>query len=842
MPGSRIVPPAEQLLDDVADAVLDGMPIDWTAAESSAGAAGAGVIRQLRLLESVARLQRGGLASATSITPAPVVPARVPERWGDLRVLERIGGGAFGDVFRAWDARLDREVALKILSTRVSSPEQADAIVHEGRLLARVRHPNVVTIHGADQIGDQIGLWMELVRGQTLDQLVRQGRRFSADDVTTIGLELSRALAAVHAAGLLHRDIKAHNVSRADDGRIVLMDFGTGREVGDQTSDLAGTPLYLAPEVLAGQPATVQSDLYSLGVLLFYLLTGAYPVTGRTFSEVRQAHERNARPGLRALRPDTRPGLARLIERAIDPRPERRYANAEALAKDLSALQRRPLVPPMRYAIAAAAAVVLVAVLASEIHARLTGDRRSLRARFASALGLAPDYFTDPRIAVMPFKTISDEARNRLLVDNVTSRLIQQLGIIDGLSVRSQTSSFQLKDQPRNLDDIARRLNVNLVLDGEAQLSGNTLRISAALVSVSGDPVWSDTVIRTLSTEGDVGEVVDNLTRQIVNAFRLKLGPTQRRYTTDIPTFEIYLKARALRDARLNRYDDAIPLFQDVIRRDPSFAPARVALAAVYSRSASNFPTPSGAGLAPGEAAALMTPHLQQAQQVDPMLGELHAAFGGLYSMTGRWTQAEASYRRAIELEPTLASIYGDFVLDTLLPWGRADDAVAVMREALSVDPLSADARRLLARAQVDAADFDGALENCTLVLQQDPEFLFADAICGFALMFKGRTDEALALFNKRRAANEGWIGYLHAITGRRADAEALRTRNLLVPQRVAVISAGLGDADRAFAALEALAARNPRRAALFFSTPHFAKLRDDPRAAVFRQKLGFPR
>ena len=834
----------EQFLDDVADAVLDGVPVDWAEAESSTGI-DAGVIRQLRFLESVAQLQRGVLASATSGSAAgAVVPRQMPERWGDLQLLERIGRGAFGEVFRAWDARLDREVALKILSTRVASPAHAEAIVHEGRLLARVRHPNVVTIHGADQVGDQIGLWMEFVRGQTLDTLVRQGKAFSADELAAVGLELSRAVGAVHAAGLLHRDIKAHNVVRADDGRIVLMDFGTGKALDDRsTAELAGTPLYLAPEVLAGQPATVQSDIYGLGVLLFYLLTGAYPVTGRSVSEVRRAHEGNERAALRALRPDVRPALARIVERAIDPRPERRYANADALGKDLAALQRRPFREQVAFALTAAAAFVLVAILASEVHARLTGDRRSMTSRLAGMVGLAADYRSRPVIAVMPFRTFSAEPRNRLVVDSVTAGLNHQLSIIDGLQVRSLTSTFLLKDIPRDLAEIGRRLDVNLVLEGDAHLTGNALRINAALVTIGDVRVWSAPVERVLTSESDIVDVVEELTRKIVNEFRLKLGRTQRRYkTTTMPTYAIYLEALALREARMRDARPAIPLFEEVIRQDPDFAPAQAALAMTYANRAFAYPNASGNALAPRDAVALMRPLLERAVEIDPMLGEVHAGFGKMYSLMGQWAQAEASFRRAIDLDPTITAVYGDYVLDVLLPSGRADESVATMQDALRVNPLSLDARQVLGRAQVSAGRPDEALENCAHVLEQDPAYPFADEICGLAHLSKGQTDAALDRFNKRPELNEHWIGYVYAITGRRADAEALAERNRHLPHRLAMIYAGLGDHDKAFEALERLAALNLRRAALYISGPEFAKLREDPRADAFHRKLGFPR
>ncbi len=344
------MPSSDRVGDDLVDAILEGSPIDWTAAESSSDQALRPLLGQLKVVAAIAAFARSDDASAA------------PMLWGHLQIVERIGGGAFGEVYRAWDTRLHREVALKLLPADCSAGDRrASAILHEGRLLARVRHPNVVTIYGAEQISNQIGLWMEFVRGDTLEHVLHQ-RKVSAVEAIGIGLELSHAIAAVHGAGLLHRDIKTSNVVRAEDGRIVLMDFGSGRELADDaSSDLAGTPLYLAPEVLNGQPATVQSDIYSLGVLLYHLVTGSYPVQARTVREVRVAHERGERTAVRIARSDVPPKLARIIERAIDPQPERRYKDAGALGAELAALKEGPRVARLAYALGVAAVLVVCA-------------------------------------------------------------------------------------------------------------------------------------------------------------------------------------------------------------------------------------------------------------------------------------------------------------------------------------------------------------------------------------------------------------------------------------------------------------------------------------------------
>ena len=276
----------EALLADLAGAILDGTSIDWDAVKSNADESDRPLIDHLQRLAGVADVHRR--------------PDVRVESWGHLRVLERIGGGAFGEVYRAWDTRLDREVALKLLPASAgASAERLTSIIEEGRLLARVRHPNVVTIYGAERRNGRIGLWMEFVAGRTLEHAIQHGHHFSAAEVLEIGIQLCHAITAVHAAGLLHRDIKAQNVMVEESGRVVLMDFGTGLELADRSAtELAGTPLYLAPELLEGRAATVGSDVYSMGVLLYHLLTGSYPVQASALGDLRLAHERRERTTL----------------------------------------------------------------------------------------------------------------------------------------------------------------------------------------------------------------------------------------------------------------------------------------------------------------------------------------------------------------------------------------------------------------------------------------------------------------------------------------------------------------------------------------------------------------
>jgi len=333
-------------LADLAARIADGAPIDWDAAQTSAGSRqDADAIRELEVLASIAQLHRQAITDslASAAPPEPPVerpPAESGSRvWGPLRILEPLGSGSFGDVFRAWDTSLDREVALKLMRHRHDSA--SDSIAREGQMLARISHANVMAIYGAQAIDGQVGIWGEYLRGRTLAQIVGQSGPLSAEETLVVADAVARALAAAHRAGLLHRDIKAQNVIREKGGRIVLMDFGLGRDAATESEptgrELAGTPLYLAPELFAGGRASVQSDLYSLGVLMFYLVTGTFPVVGRRLEDIASQHAAGRRQRLQDLRPDLPAPFVQLVERALEPDPAARFESAGAMQAAIAA-------------------------------------------------------------------------------------------------------------------------------------------------------------------------------------------------------------------------------------------------------------------------------------------------------------------------------------------------------------------------------------------------------------------------------------------------------------------------------------------------------------------------
>ena len=331
--------PEHNSLVRLAGAVADGERIDWDRELDESPPELRGKIRRLRVAETIRGVYRSlGGAEDPYSAEVEVEPA-TPLRWGPLRVLERLGGGACGEVFRAHDPTLQREVALKLLHAALAHGDESDErFLEEARRLARIRHPNVLVVHGAARHDGRVGLWTDLLEGKTLEQCLVQQGPFGAREAALVGIDLCRALAAVHAAGLVHRDVKTSNVMRERGGRIVLLDFssGTDRE-GRTRTTMLGTPFYMAPELFDGRDSGIAADIYSLGVLLYRLVTGRFPLEARRYSELREAHRSGERTPLRDLRPDLPTAFVQTVERALSPDPRERQAGAGEMEKDLAA-------------------------------------------------------------------------------------------------------------------------------------------------------------------------------------------------------------------------------------------------------------------------------------------------------------------------------------------------------------------------------------------------------------------------------------------------------------------------------------------------------------------------
>lgn len=343
----------DDVLHELAGQIAEGTAVDWDAARQRAVDSDR---RALEALIQIAALDAAHRDAAEAFDRAPSFASAAPQTWRHLTLLEKIGAGQFGTVYRAFDTTLQIDVALKLSPLHPHESFDTSAALQEARLLARIQHPHVVRVYGADETQGRAGIWMDLVRGTRLADLVKV-RPLSVSEAAAIGIQLCGALEAVHAGNVLHGDIKAHNVIRREDGSVVLLDFGAGRQITTHrpgTQDFAGTLVYLAPEVLRGGDRSERSDIYSLGVLLFHLVTGRYPVWADGIDAARAIHDRHGATPLREFQAGISPAFERSVARATAANPSDRYPSARALEDDLRALTRRAWWP-----VAASIAVLL---------------------------------------------------------------------------------------------------------------------------------------------------------------------------------------------------------------------------------------------------------------------------------------------------------------------------------------------------------------------------------------------------------------------------------------------------------------------------------------------------
>jgi TolB-like protein/Tfp pilus assembly protein PilF len=733
-------------LFDLAAAVADGARVDWAPVEEGlSGPEPKRLVEQFRLIARIAGVHRSqgdppepagnpeGPRSGAAGEPR-IGAANDLGRWGELILLEEVGQGSFGTVYRAHDPQLDRQVAVKLLRPTSPSREQlASRLLQEGRTLAQVRHPNVVTVYGAGDHEGRVGLWMEFVRGLTLEQMLARHGRFSAREAGVIGHELCGALAAVHYAGLVHRDVKAQNVMREEGGRLVLMDFGAGQKRSESggAGRVVGTPLYLAPEVLAGAEATIQSDIYSLGVLLYHLVTNDFPVKAATLRELRAAHERGEAMSLQDARPDLQSVFVRAVGRAIDSDPARRFPSArqmEAALAQLQGLGVKKAVPPKIG----------------------TSSKRPIR----GARHVGSDHRTDPHsatvpsepepsIAVLPFANLRTDQDDEYFSDGLTEEIINVLAQIPGLRVTARTSAFALRGKEPDIRKVAEVLGVRTILEGSVRRAGTRVRVTAQLVSAAdGYYLWSERYERETA---DVFAIQDEIAMAIAAALQIKLAlepAARRRHAPSLPAYEAYLKAQyhqwKFTPESLARSKE---LYENALRLDPQFALAQVGRAAYFLVLADRSFLPAR------EAMPLAREAARKALDIDPSLPDARAVLGviaGVYDYD--WAEAERQFKWAMASDPIPPLVrhwYGFFFLGLI---GRFEEAIVQNQRALQQDPLNLAFRLSLAMSLRAAGRMADAEMELRQILEIDPRFSLALMLLSIDCWARGRLPEAIAL------------------------------------------------------------------------------------------------
>lgn len=851
----------------LAESVADGAPVDWERLRTHATDDVRPVIDELRVLADLIRLHRSLPIEAVGVHPVVESTIKMPliGSWGHLALLDRLGGGSFGEVYRAWDRQLEREVALKLMRGEAAEDPRASRIAAEGKMLARVRHPNVITVYGAAVHGGRVGIWMERVRGATLEQLLQQRGPFSAREATLIGVDLCRALAALHAAGLIHRDVKAQNVMREDGGRVVLMDLGTARhsgEPGAQTSaDMAGTPLYLAPEIFDGAPASPQSDLYSLGVLLYRLVTASFPVRAATIEDLRAAHAGAAGVRLRDVRADLPSAFVRVVDRATASDPAARYATAGDLEADLIRGLEEPAFgardgaasEPGQVRRAFGWRVALAAVV-------VTLGLSALFWRGLSGPPAGPPAAPIRSIAVLPLANLSGDPAQQYFADGITDELIATLGAVDGIDVISRTSTMRFKGSTAALPEIARALGVGAVLEGSllvvpaeaaqpARLA--RVRVSARLLRAGNEAqIWKRTFERDLT---DVLRLQSEIAAAVAAGIGVELlrAPAPAAAGAQSPdAFDLFLRGRYQWNLRTREgFMRAIQYFREAIDRDPKYARAHAGLADAYALLSIYGLIPRAEALKQAETAA------RRALQLDGSLAEAHASLALIQMERLEWGAAAASFERALSLRPGYASAHHWYAA-YLVRNGQIEEALAEIGRAQELDPLSPVVTAQHGAILLQARRYDEAIARAGEALRLDPGYTRIRLAIAQAYAHKGDYARALAETNTIAAAGgtgvelSAIIGYIHALAGRRA--EALKVADGLATQfranqdgaayAAAIVYAGLRESDRVFEWLEQ--ARNSRDNAIadVKADPRFDSARTDPRFEKLLASIGLAR
>ncbi len=830
-------------LDRLSEAVADGTAIDWNRVRSLATSDGdQTVIEQLRIIAAISTLHRTSDPGPSAVdvqAGAEIAPPVDARAWGSLFILGELGNGSFGRVFRALDPHLQREVALKVLR---SADDPAAHLVAEARLLARIRHPNVVTVYGADVVDREVGLWMELVRGRTLASIVAAHGPFGAGEAAVIGATLCRALAAVHQAGLLHRDIKAQNVMREDGGRIVLMDFGAGRDLADVNagSRTVGTPVYLAPEVLTGAPATVRSDIYSLGVLLFFLTTGRYPAVAATLSELRGLHARGDVTELRDLRPDLPPEFVEIVTRALDRDPSARYESAGRLEQALlrmiapvadEAVEGRTATPDAQAHRTRIRSAVVAGALAATIAVALVATWRWTR---NAALERTPS------IAVMPLRNLSGDSSKEYLADSLTDVLITQLTKIKGLRVLSYSAVLPLKAQSKTPTELSSTLGVRYVLAGAIAIDGTSIRTTVQLVDGrNGETEWAEEYTRGPSgLLGQQSEIAKTVVARLKGDLAPEIaGRLELKRSVSAEGQDLFLRGQTANDGAIADFVGSVRYLERAVIVDPQFADAWAALSLARVRRTNQVRPPDReAQYKRARTEAL------KALELDPMLAVAYTALGNLrFYHDWDWNGAEAAFRRATELAPGDGSAHYRYSL-LLAGESRADEAIEAARRALALDPMGWRPALNLGTILYYARRYDEAARETQRVLQLSPGLNVATyQLCHIASA-TNHLDEAVSQCEDSVAKGNRINGLLelsriHALAGRRQQAEAILTAlrsspesASINPDNFAFIYAALGDRDSAFALLEQALAMKAGNLLWIRVDPRFDLLRSDPR------------
>ena len=736
------------------------------------------------------------------------------------RLLERIGRGGMGVVWKAEDLRLRRLVALKFLPQGIQSTSPSlSRFQVEAQAVAALNHPNICGIYDVDEAEGMVFLSMTYIDGETLAEKLRAGP-LPVAAASGIARHIAEGLQVAHAKNIIHRDIKSSNIMISRDDEVKILDFGLARVswAPELTHDgtVLGTPAYMSPEQASGHDVDLRTDLWSLGIVLHEMIVGRRPFSGETRETLIRAIVHQPLGEIKSALGRIPPGLERIIRKLLEKNPDDRYRDATALLEELS-----------------------------ESNSASRGEAGVL------SLNKAREEAQHvPSLAVVPFANLSSDPDNEYFSDGLTEELIDALAQIHGLRVMSRTSAFAMKGKTDDIRAIGEVLKVDSVLQGSVRKAANRLRINVQLVRTSdGSVAWSQRYDRELD---DVFAIQEDIALRVVEALKARLLVEEtallgNRHAKNIQVYDLYLQGTyCIRQMTPTTLNMARGYFEQALREDPDYAPAHAGIASYhYLLGFYNI-------IPPKQALAMALKSARKALELDSGLAEAHRITGEvLMDLDWDWTGAEEHFRKAIELSPGQANIRCSYML-LLMKLRRFADAHNQLAMALELDPVAPYLSSALAYLYYYERDYPRARQAIEKTLELDPNHFEVQGCQGLVYLEQKNFDAAIEAFRKARDLSQGhplslaFLAYGLAVAGRRqesrtllAELEELCKSIYISPGYIGMIYIGLEEWDKAFEWLDR--AYDARDSLLtFLQILHsFDPLRRDDRFGLLLKKTG---
>jgi len=775
---------------------------------------------------------------------------------GRYQIIEELGKGGMGKVYKAHDTEIKEKVALKLLKPQIAADEKTiERFRNEIRLARKIVHKNVGRMYDLSKADGTYFITMEYIEGQDLRGLIRQSRQLTVGTTINISKQVSEGLAEAHKLGVVHRDLKPSNIMIDKQGNARIMDFGIARSVKGKgitgAGVMIGTPEYMSPEQVEVKEVDQRSDIYSLGVILYEMVTGRVPFEGETPLGIAMKHKGETPKDPRELNTQLPEDFSRVILRCMEKDKEKRYQSAGEVRSELEKIEKgipttEKIIPKRKPTTSKEITVTFSLkklLIPGLIVAALVIGAVIIIWRVIPQKEAAPAKSGKYSIAVLPFEDLSPTIDHEYLCDGIAETLINSLINIKDLWVPARASSFSFKGKDLGIREIGQQLGVDNLLEASVQVIGNRLRITPKIINVTdGSQVWSEQYDRQME---DVFAIQDEIAREIVNALKIKLlGEKEayivKSYTEDNEAYQFYLKGLYFWNKRTALdVKKAIDYFEKAIKLDTNYALAYARLADSYGILPFYTPT------LPKEAFSKAKVAVMIALNIDETLAEAHSALGFIKTYYDwDWEAAETELKRAVQIKPSYVTAH-HWYAEYLSAMGRHEEAIAEIRRAHELDPLSLIINCMKAWVFLFARQYERAIEQCQKTLELGPNFALAHSLLGWAYLEKGMYEESILAYQKRR----GDLGvrniYAYALPGKRDESlgiieemKELWRRGDIAAYPIARVYAGLGEEDLVLEWLEkSLGRREPFMVRLNVD-PSFDSLRSNPRFKALLKKM----